>query len=171
MASSPRSNRRYSVSTFGDHELDSVGLQSRRVSAMTSPVSEHPQYAEFDPNLGPQVFEPIPEAPEPVVLPRTPTPQSAADAFAHDAATHFTFDSLLPSAPSPPPPSCWQRVRRWVNRKPYLAAAAGFGLVGLICLIALPIALRGLSLNGDARYLLPPRPGHNQISSCLSLSQ
>jgi len=163
MASSPRGNPRFSVSTFGDHELDSVGRQSRRVSALTSP--DHPQFAEFDPHLGPQVFQPIPEAPEPVVLPRTPTPQLTPDGFAHDALPRDTFDSLLPSAPCPPPLSRFQRLRRWAAKKPYLAAAAVFGIIGLVCLIALPIALRGLSLSGDARYISPDLVPSSSASS------
>jgi hypothetical protein len=138
-STSPTDWRRHSVSTFQSHELDDIGsANSRRVSVLTR---DEPQFAEFDPRLGPQVFDSIPEDPEPVVIPPTPPPPSAIEP--NGTSTHELVGSRRKK------PNFCAGTWRWIRRKPYLVAAAGAGLLGLISLIVLPIVLHNLSLNGD----------------------
>ena len=131
---------RASVSTY-DHELGSVGAQSRRVSALTSP--DQPQYAEYDPNLGPQVFTTIPEEPGTVAATTTST-------SSHAPSRDFGFVNDL-NYERPTRRNCLVLVGNWIKRKPYLAMAAGAGIIGLICLIVLPVVLHSFSINGETR--------------------
>jgi hypothetical protein len=93
----------------------------------TSARDREARYAEFDPHLGPQVFVPIPDDPEPVHPSTSPSQDNRRSA--HSSGEQNVLGSLSRG---------WTRCQRWVRLNRWFAAGIASGLV---CTIALTVVL------------------------------